>query len=191
MGVFSIHVNTINASQHSINMQQHTATLSSLKLQLSQNLSLFVCSVNTVNTSNTVNTALTKTWEFFQFMSTLSTLVNTVSTFSNKQKHCHDCIIGCLKACLTLSAESTQSTQLLQKHGSYFNLCQHYQRKSTQHQHVATYSNTVITTASVVSKPVSLCLQCQHCSSYKNMQVFSIHSTLLTQLNLYLISGLS
>ena len=130
----------VNISQHSINMQQHAATLSSMTYQYS-----------------------------FTY----------------------------LKTCLSLSAASTQSTkaipstQLSQKYGSFFDLCQQYQHQSTQHQHVATYSNTVITTASVVSKPVSLCLRCQHCSSYKNMQVFSIHSTLLTQLNLYLISGLS
>ena len=86
----------INICQHQSTQHQHVATCSnavindlSIQLHLSQNLSLFVCSVNTVNTSNTVNTALTKTWEFFQFMSTLSTLVNTASTCSNIQQHCH------------------------------------------------------------------------------------------------------
>ena len=131
----------INICQHQSTQHQHVATCSntvindlSIQLHLSQNLYLFVCSVNTSNTSNTVNTALTKTWEFFQFMSTLSTLVNTASTCSNIQQHCHHWSFSCLKNCLSLSAASTQSTQatpstqLSKNMGVFFNSCQHYQR---------------------------------------------------------------
>ena len=131
----------INICQHQSTQYQHVATCSntvindlSIQLHLSKNLSLTVCSVKTVNTSNTVNTALTETWEFFWFMSTVSTLVNTASTCSNIQQHCHQYCFSCLKTCLSLSAASTQSThatpstQLSEKHGSFFNSRQHYQR---------------------------------------------------------------
>ena len=49
---FSKHVNTVNTSQHSINLKQHLSTLSSVVHNLSQKANIFFYNVNTVNMGN-------------------------------------------------------------------------------------------------------------------------------------------
>ena len=98
--LFSKHVNTVNTSQHSINMKQHLSTLSSVVHNLSQKPYIFFCNVNTVNTGNmlqqtsqnkeklfskhvnTVNTSQ-HSINLKQHISTLSSVVNNLSQKAN------------------------------------------------------------------------------------------------------------